>query len=51
MNIRSKVIEVAERCVGEDEVDAYSGAPEARPIRLRGDQTSIRVVGVERADV
>ena len=50
MNIHSKVVEVAERRVGEDEVDACSCAPEARMIRLRGDQASIRVVGVKRAD-
>ena len=50
MNIHSKVVEVAERRVGEDEVDACSCAPEVRTIRLRGDQASIRVVGMERAD-
>ena len=50
MNIRSKVVEVAERRVGGDEVDARSGAPGVRRIRLRGDQASIRVVGVGRAD-
>ena len=41
MNIHSKVVEVAERRVGEDEVDACSRAPETRTIRLRGDQASM----------